>query len=125
MSNMSNIIKKSQQVLQQPQPSTANYSETSQELKQDDGKLKLDLVFLGMPCVFIAMAKVLMFGLQKGYKKDSWKQVSPERYWAAFYRHINSHHEGEFLAEDSQLPHLWHALVNLAFLVYFQMTERE
>ena len=95
----------------------------NQELKQDDGKIQLGLVYRSMPQVFNAIAKVLMFGLKKGYKKDSWKQVDPERYWHALYRHLDAHNRGEYIASDSQLPHLHHALCNLLFLVYLNLVK--
>ncbi len=90
-----------------------------QKLKADAGKTRFDLI---PPRVELALARVLTYGL-KTYEEESWRRVSPTRYVAAFGRHFNAHKRGEFYDKDSGLPHLWHALANMAFLVELLTTD--
>lgn len=84
-----------------------------QGLKFDTDKLDFTLI----PRIVVkAIAKVLQFGMKK-YKRDNWRQVDPKRYVAAFERHWDAYLDGEMLDEDSGLPHLAHAMTNLAFLL--------
>jgi hypothetical protein len=70
--------------------------------------------------VIEALAAVLTFGAKK-YAPNDWKLLAdPEqRYENAMWRHLMEYKKGERLDSDSQLPHLWHAVTNLAFLIYF------
>lgn len=89
----------------------------NQKYKKDAGKLRMDLI---PPSAIRALATVLTYGANK-YFESTWRNVEPYRYKAALLRHIVAWMEGERLDAESQLPHLYHALTNLAFLI--DMTE--
>ena len=93
-------------------------------LKQTDGKIRMDLVMRGLAFPLYELGKVLTFGLKK-YKEDSWKQVPIAKYEAALSRHLNEYYKGNLIDSESGLSHLSHALCNLAFLVYLQITKGE
>lgn len=85
-----------------------------QTAKQDAGKLQLTLV----PTQIIRdIAEVRMYGNKKYGSSDNWKNVSPQRYRDAFFRHWLAYvDDPKGLDAESGLPHLWHAACNLAFL---------
>lgn len=86
----------------------------NQEAKADAGKLQLSLV----PASLIrAVAMIRMYGTKKYKDPDNWKNVEPERYRDAMYRHWLAYMDGEFFDPESHLPHLWHCACNLAFLI--------
>jgi hypothetical protein len=89
--------------------------------KYDEGKLRYSLV---PPEATRALAEVLTFGAGK-YEPNGWKHVpnAEERYMDALLRHIEAYRSGEVTDEESDLPHLWHAITNLAFLIWFQGPE--
>lgn len=89
--------------------------EFDQEQKFDQGKLRYDLV---PPEVIRALASVMTYGATK-YEEGSWLAVEPfyKRYMAALLRHLQAFRLGEEIDPESGLPHLHHALTNLAFLV--------
>lgn len=101
-------------------PESEIHSPTSSNSGQkfDQGKLRYDLI---PPEPLEAMASVLTHGAEK-YAPDNWKQVphAVERYQSAMWRHFQAWRKGETLDPDSGLPHLHHALCNLAFLVWFE-----
>lgn len=83
-------------------------------MKFDGDKLRYDLV---PPSAIEALAAVLTFGARK-YKPNNWKNCEePERYLAALYRHLEAWRRGEECDEDSGMPHLAHAMTNLAFML--------
>lgn len=84
--------------------------------KQDNNKQRWDLLPL-QPINEIV--KVLTFGAKK-YSDNNWQQVSnaKERYYAALMRHIVAWREGEWLDDESKLPHLAHAGCCLIFLMW-------
>lgn len=85
--------------------------------KNDKGKLRYDLI---PPVVLEALAKVITHGAEK-YGDNNWKKAkSPDRYIAAMFRHIEAWRKGEVKDEDSGFLHLYHALTNIAFLVYLE-----
>lgn len=84
----------------------------NQEAKKDEGKLRPTLV----PVALIqAVAKVRMYGTEKYGDPKNWRDVEPERYRDALYRHWLAYLSGERLDEESGLPHLWHLACNAAF----------
>lgn len=90
------------------------YEVVEEFLKFDAEKLRYDLI---PPSATKALAEVLTFGARK-YKPNNWKNCQdPERYLAALIRHIEAYRSGEELDADSGLPHLAHAMTNLAFLL--------
>ena len=87
-----------------------------QTVKADDGKLRLTLV----PTELIrAVARIRMYGNAK-YPEggpDNWKQVEPERYRDAMFRHMMEYlDDPDGVDAESGLPHLWHLACNVAFL---------
>ena len=87
-------------------------------MKFDKDKLRYGLI---PPIALRAIASVLTFGAEK-YRANSWQDLEngKERYTDALYRHLEAWRSGEVFDEESGKPHLWHALTNLAFLVWFE-----
>ena len=48
---------------------------------------------------------------------ENWRQVEPQRYRDALYRHWLAYLKGEKCDQESGLPHLWHLATNAAFLI--------
>lgn len=87
-----------------------------QTIKADAGKLQLTLV----PREIIrAVARIRMYGNAK-YPEggpDNWKQVEPQRYRNAMFRHMMEYlDDPDGVDAESGLPHLWHLACNVAFL---------
>jgi hypothetical protein len=87
----------------------------NQEAKADAGKLRLSLV----PREIIrAIAAIRMYGTEKYGDADNWKRVEAERYRDAAFRHFLAYLDDPGgKDEESGLPHLWHCVTNLAFLI--------
>lgn len=86
----------------------------SAEAKADKGKVRPTLV----PTSLVwAVAKIREYGCEKYGSPDNWKQVEPQRYRDALYRHLLAYFSGEKNDAESGLPHLWHAACNIAFLI--------
>lgn len=85
-----------------------------QTIKADAGKLPLTLV----PREAIrAIARIRQYGEAKYGSAENWRQVAPERYRDAAFRHFLAYlDDPKGVDEESGLPHLWHCLCNLAFL---------
>jgi len=85
--------------------------------KHDNGKLRLDLI---PPEVEMALGEVLTYGATK-YDDRNWeKGIKYGRVYGALRRHLLSWLEGERLDQESEMPHLWHALCCLSFLVAYE-----
>ena len=86
----------------------------NQTAKKDAGKLRISLV---PPEAIRAIARVRMYGVTKYTDPDNWKKVEPYRYLDATFRHlldaVDDLHSKD---NESGLPHIEHALTNLAFL---------
>lgn len=82
--------------------------------KHDEGKLDLTLV----PRQIIwDIAAIREYGNQKYGSPDNWKEVEPERYRAAAFRHFLAYLDDPIgVDEESGKPHLWHLACNIAFL---------
>lgn len=80
--------------------------------KNDTGKPQLSRV----PSFALeSVAKVLAFGAEK-YGWENWRKCEDvRRYYDAALRHTFAASRGEFLDEESGLPHLSHALCCLMF----------
>jgi hypothetical protein len=87
-------------------------------MKYDNGKLLYSLI---PPIATKALAEVLTFGADK-YAPNSWQTVpdAERRYLDASMRHLEAYRSGEPIDTESKLPHLWHLLCNVAFLVHFE-----
>ena len=87
-----------------------------QTIKADNNKPKLSLV---PPEIIRDIARVREYGNNKYPEggKDNWKNVEPERYRDALFRHLLAYLENpKGVDEESNLPHLWHLACNVAFL---------
>ena len=88
--------------------------EPNQTAKQDNGKPIYTHVPVG---VIKAVEKVRAYGNKKYKSPDNWKQVESQRYWNATVRHvIGAWDDYTAIDPESGLPHIYHALCNLAFL---------
>ena len=57
---------------------------------------------------------------------DNWKQVEPQRYREAAFRHFLAYLDDPFGVEpESGLPHRWHLQTNLAFLAELENAEMD
>ena len=87
-----------------------------QVAKSDAGKPKLTLV---PRQIIYDIARIREYGNNK-YPEggpDNWRQVEPQRYRDAAYRHFMKYlDDPEGVDEESGLRHLWHLACNIAFL---------
>jgi hypothetical protein len=90
--------------------------------KNDNGKLRMDLIPYE---VEEALATVLTHGAQK-YGDNNWREgINYSRIYGAMRRHLLAWRKGEKIDKDSNLPHIWLAFCELAFLVSYEaMIER-
>ena len=88
-------------------------------LKFDKDKLRMDLI---PPEAIYALAEVLTFGAKK-YADRNWeKGIELNRLFAATQRHLWDMWKGELIDPESNLPHSYHALTNIA--MYITLNER-
>ena len=90
----------------------------SDNLKFDQGKPKMNLLFEGMPDALLAVGEVLTFGATK-YEEHSWKKVqdNESRYRAALIRHALS----KGVDSESGLLHRAHEACNALFLLQLEI----
>jgi hypothetical protein len=86
-------------------------------IKHDSGKIRPGLI--PVECIK-AVAEVLTFGADK-YSPNGWKDVSPERYEDALWRHYIAWKTGEKNDEESRLSHAAHFATNAIFLLWFEL----
>lgn len=87
---------------------------TNQTAKADAGKPRLTLVPMQ---IMFDIAEVREYGNRKYGSPDNWKNVEPERYREAAFRHFLKYIDDPAGTDDeSGLPHRWHLECNLAFL---------
>ena len=90
-------------------------------IKQLSGKLDLELV----PAEFNEIiAKVFMFGLSKGYERESWKTVPADKYLGAKLRHGHYMRKGEEFDPESGLPHAYHEACNALMYCYLKYNQQ-
>jgi hypothetical protein len=83
-------------------------------VKYDAGKPRIDLV---PPSAIIAAAQVFTYGAEK-YGERKWENgIAVSRLYAAAQRHLLAYWGGEDTDDDSGLPHIDHALVNLCMII--------
>lgn len=86
----------------------------NQEAKADYGKEELTLV---PRRIIHDICAIRMYGNKKYGDPDNWKQVEPERYRNAAFRHFLAYLDDPYGNDaESGLPHLWHLACNIAFL---------
>ena len=86
----------------------------NQTAKADEGKARLTLV----PRQIIwDIAAIREYGNHKYGDPENWRQVEPERYRDAAFRHFMAYLDNpKGMDAESGLPHLWHLACNIAFL---------
>lgn len=92
----------------------SSMQECDQQAKADAGKPRPTLVPVSL---IEAVTAIRMYGNAKYHDPDNWKQVEPQRYRDALYRHWLAYLKGERCDAESGLPHLWHLATNAAFLI--------
>jgi hypothetical protein len=91
-------------------------------MRFNSGKPQLSMVLSARPALE-GIAKVLEFGAQK-YDRDNWKKgLDPDSVLDSMLRHITKYLDGEYLDDESGLPHIDHIGCNALFLGYH--TDRE
>ena len=94
--------------------STTIFGENNQTAKADYGKAELSLV---PRRIIWDIAAIRMYGNEKYHNPDNWKNVEPERYRNAAFRHFLAYLDDPHgVDKESGLPHLWHLACNIAFL---------
>ncbi len=94
-----------------------------QEAKADSGKPRLTLV---PRKILFDIARVREYGNRKYGSSENWKQVEPERYRDAAFRHLCAYLDDPTgTDEESGLPHLWHLACNVAFLCEMEGAEKD
>lgn len=86
----------------------------NQSVKADYGKAKLTLV---PRRILWNIAAIREYGTVKYGDPENWRQVDPERYRNAAFRHFLAYlDDPEGVDMESHFPHLWHLACNIAFL---------
>jgi hypothetical protein len=88
----------------------------NQNAKADQGKPRPTLVPVSL---INAVTAIREYGCKKYNDPENWRNVEPQRYKDALYRHWLAYLGGEELDNESGLPHLWHLACNAAFLIEF------
>ena len=94
--------------------------EDDQQAKADAGKPRPTLTPVSL---IDAVTAVRMYGNAKYHDPENWRQVEPQRYRDALYRHWLAYLKGEKIDLKSGLPHLWHLATNAAFLIEMEGKE--
>ena len=98
----------------------ANMDKPDQMAKSDAGKPRPTLVPVSL---IEAVTAIRMYGNEKYHDPENWRQVEPQRYRDALYRHWLAYLKGEKYDQESGLPHLWHLACNAAFLIEMEETD--
>lgn len=94
----------------------------NQDAKMDAGKPRPTLVPVS---AIEAITYVREYGCMKYHDPENWRQVEPQRYRDALFRHLLEYLKGNELDPESGLPHLWHLICNAAFLVELEKHTEE
>lgn len=85
-----------------------------QTAKADYGKEQLTLV---PRRIIHDICAIRMYGNKKYGDPENWREVEPERYRDAAYRHFLAYLDDPHgVDKESGFPHLWHLACNIAFL---------
>lgn len=90
-------------------------------LKYDAGKFRPGLI---PPECIKAIAEIMTYGANK-YAPDNWKQVEPERYIDALWRHYIAWQTGEQKDAESSYSHAAHFATNALFLLWFEIEKEK
>ena len=94
-----------------------------QSAKADAGKPRITLV---PRKITWDIAAVREYGVKKYKDPENWRKVSAERYRDALMRHLLKYlDDPNSVDEESNLPHLWHAACNIAFLCELEENESD
>jgi len=94
----------------------------NQQIKADQGKPRISLVPME---ILTAVARVREYGVAKYGEKESWMDVSPERYRDAMLRHMIEYiNNPDSVDSESGLPSLWHIACNVVFLIALQFRKK-
>lgn len=86
----------------------------NQSAKADAGKPRLTLV---PQQIIWDIARIREYGNKKYHDPENWRQVEPQRYRDAAFRHFLAYlKDPHGVDEESGLPHLAHLACNIAFL---------
>jgi len=89
-------------------------------IKTDEGKPRYDLVPARAE---EGVAKAFTYGARK-YEDHNWlKSEHPEMYYSAARRHLAEIRKGEWVDQESGLPHVDHAIVSL--IMFRELSERK
>lgn len=91
------------------------------EAKDTKGKTRLELV---LPSTIEWLGRIRTYGVQKYKNPDNWKKVPKDQYVGAAMRHFEKYRKGEYLDDESGMPHLAHTMCNLMFLLDMEDNER-
>lgn len=98
-----------------------NEQMNNQQAKADSGKARLTLV---PRRILFDISRVREYGTKKYGDPENWRQVEPERYRDAAFRHLCAYLDDPTgTDEESGLPHLWHIACNIAFLCEMEGAE--
>lgn len=86
----------------------------NRDAKADAGKPRPTLVPVSL---IRAVTAIREYGCAKYHDPENWRNVEPQRYRDALYRHWLAYLDGEIYDAESGLPHLWHLACNAAFLI--------
>lgn len=89
-------------------------SETNNKVKDKAGKPQMRLI---LPRAAEALVRVREYGLKKYPDAENWKHVPKEDWEDALLRHLMKYIDGEKTDSESGMPHLWHALCNLSYMI--------
>lgn len=84
-------------------------------LRFDQGKLDWTLLNFQALGWFV---KVAEYGIAKGYPRDNWKHLDEPRCVKSLVRHALLLSDGQWLDEESGLPHAAHIGNNVMYLLY-------
>lgn len=94
--------------------------DNNQSAKADNGKPRPTLVHQSL---IWAVAAIREYGIKKYGDPENWRQVEPQRYRDALYRHWLAYlADPDGVDKESGYPHLWHVACNLDFLIEGMIT---
>lgn len=108
------IMEESSQDLSEIKQDSKQGLSDATDAKADSGKPRPTLVPVSL---MEAVTAVREYGCAKYHDPENWRQVEPQRYRDALYRHWLAYLRGEKTDPESGLPHLWHLACNAAFLI--------